>query len=84
MDNRLKMKEVKTDIVLHEFWKLFKDYITELSENKTHGEELDKNHLLQNDFSILRYYWDLHILMGSQALTCYNENGLACGFDSSM
>ncbi len=50
MDNRLKMKEVKTDIELHEFWKLFKDYITELSENETHGEELDKNHFFSEEY----------------------------------
>ncbi|MFW5790719.1 MAG: GNAT family N-acetyltransferase [Bacillota bacterium] len=50
MDNRLKMKEVKTDIELQEFWKLFKDYITELSENSTYGEELDKNHFFSSEY----------------------------------
>ena len=50
MSVELKMKEVKTAARLQEFWALFKDYINELAENATHGEELDRNHFFSDEY----------------------------------
>ncbi len=50
MNNTLKMKEVETAFELDKFWTLFKDYINELAENATRGEELDKNYFFSDEY----------------------------------
>ena len=50
MSVKLEIKEVKTAAGLQEFWALFKDYINELVENATHGEEFDKNYFFSEEY----------------------------------